>query len=88
MKRTQVRLDEAMYHAVRRKAFEERRSMAAVIRELIARSVGTTPARSRPRRLAEFSFIGAGRSKQGRLSPVSEKHDEALAQASRKVPRR
>ena len=79
MKRTQVRLDEAMYHAVRRKAFEERRSMAAVIRELIARSVGTTPARSRPRRLTEFSFIGAGRSKQGRLSPVSEKHDAALA---------
>src|SRR6266567_3650757 len=58
MRRTQVQLDEATYDAVRRKAFEERRSMAAVIRELIARSVGTTPARSRPRRLTEFSFIG------------------------------
>jgi len=88
VRRTQVQLDEATYDAVRRKSFEERRSIAAVIRELVARSVGTAPARSKLRRLAEFSFIGAGRSKQGRLSPISEKHDEALAQAFRKAPRR
>ena len=32
MRRTQVQLDEATYDALRRKSFEERRSMAAVIR--------------------------------------------------------
>lgn len=31
--------------------------------------------------LLRVSHIGAGRSKQGRLAPVSERHDEALADA-------
>ena len=81
MRRTQVQLDEATYEALRRKSYEERRSISALIRDLVARSVETAPPRSRPRSLAEFPFIGAGRSKQGRLAPVSERHDEALADA-------
>lgn len=88
MKRTQVQLDEATYEALRRQSYEERRSMSALIRDLVARSMGTTPRRSRPRHLAQFPFIGAGRSKQGRLSPVSERHDEALADALAKKRRR
>lgn len=31
---------------------------------------------------ASFSFVASGRSDQGELAPVSERHDEALAQAS------
>jgi hypothetical protein len=31
--------------------------------------------------MKDFTFIGAGRSRQGPLSPVSERHDEALEEA-------
>jgi hypothetical protein len=31
--------------------------------------------------MKDFTFIGAGRSRQGRLSPVSERHDEALVKS-------
>jgi len=37
------------------------------------------PARA-PRSLESFHFIGSGQTKQGRLAPVSERHDEALAE--------
>ena len=33
MKRTQIQLDDATYEAVRRRAFDEGRSMASVVRE-------------------------------------------------------
>lgn len=35
---------------------------------------------ARPRRPEDFRFIGAGHSDQGALSPISERHDEALAE--------
>ena len=34
----------------------------------------------RPKRGREFSFIGAGRSQPSNLDPISEHHDEAIAQ--------
>jgi ribbon-helix-helix CopG family protein len=88
VKRTQIQLDEATYEAVRQRSYEERRSMSAVIRDLVARSVGTTASKPPGRPIAKFSFIGAGRSRQGRLSPVSERHDEALADTAAKRRRR
>jgi hypothetical protein len=88
MKRMQVQFDEATYEALRRKSYDERRSISALIRDLVPKSVGPASRRSRPRRLAEFPFIGAGRSKQGRLSPVSERHDDALATAFAKTRRK
>ena len=87
MRRTQIQLDEPTYAELRRRAYEEGRSMAALIREALAHAFGTgTP----PRRLSlsDFSFVGTGRSRQGALSPVSERHDEALAQAFVNRPRR
>lgn len=88
MRRTQIQLDEATYEAVRRQSYEERRSISAVIRDLVARSVGTAARKPVARRLTEFPFIGAGRSEQGRLSPVSERHDDALAETASKRRRR
>ena len=41
MKRTQIQLDDATYAAVRRKAFEQGRSMASVVRETLAEALGT-----------------------------------------------
>lgn len=87
MRRTQIQLDEPTYAELRRRAYEEDRSMSAMIRETLAHAFGT---RTPPRQLSlsDFSFIGAGRSRQGALSPVSERHDEALAQAIVKRHRR
>ncbi|MBM3948198.1 MAG: hypothetical protein FJ312_02950 [SAR202 cluster bacterium] len=77
MKRMQVQLDEATYQVLRRKAFERGISMSSFLRELLRMEF--TPAVA-PRRLESFGFIGSGRSRQGGLAPVSERHDEALAE--------
>lgn len=77
MKRTQIQLDERTYEALRRRAFEKGCSISALARELLAHSLGTGKAKERPT-IKDFTFIGAGRSRQDRLSPVSERHDEAL----------
>jgi len=80
MRRTQVQLDERTYAMLRRRAYERGCSLSAVVREVLARSLGASAGRRR-RRLADFGFVKAGRSRQGPLSPVSERHDEALAVA-------
>lgn len=79
MKRTQVQLDEATYQLLRRMAFEKEISMAGLIREVLQEHLGTRPARRR--RVEDFTFIGSGWSDDGSLEPVSERHDEALAEA-------
>lgn len=78
MRRTQVQLDEQTYATLRRLAYERRRSISALVREMLAQSLGARKPRHRLT-LGNFTFIGAGRSEQGKLSPVSERHDEALA---------
>ena len=87
MKRTQIQLDERTYEALRRRAFEKGCSISALVRELLARSLGVGKAKHRPN-IKDFTFIGAGRSRQDRLSPVSERHDEALEEALAKKHRR
>ncbi len=77
MRRTQVQLDEATYRALKQKAFERGVSMSALLRELLREQLHPAPA---PRRLEGFRFIGSGQSEQGGLAPVSERHDEALAE--------
>jgi len=79
MKRTQIQLDEDTYEALRRKAFEKGCSISSYVREVLAYSMGTGTAK-RPRRQQDSRFIGDGTSRQGRLEPVSERHDDALAE--------
>ena len=78
MKRTQLQLDEPTYQLLRRKAFEEGMSMAAFIREILHGYLNTAP--QRPKQLKDFKFIGSGRSQPSPLDPISERHDEALAE--------
>jgi len=78
MKRMQIQLDERTYEILRRQAFQKGCSLSSLIRELLVRPLGTGKA-GRRASISDFTFIGAGRSRQGRLSPVSERHDEALA---------
>ncbi len=87
MKRTQIQIDDATYEALRRKAFERGCSISSYVREVLASSLGTGTAR-RLRRLQDFRFIGVGKSRQGRLGPVSERHDDALAEALAEEHRR
>lgn len=77
MKRTQVQLDEETYRKLREGAHAQRTSMAALVRRALRAYLGPRP---RKRRLEDFTFVESGRSAQGNLAPVSERHDEALAQ--------
>ena len=78
MKRTQVQLDDVTYQLLRRKAFEGGTSLAALIREAVKHYLEMGPARRR--RMEDFTFIGSGRSPKSKLDPISERHDEALAE--------
>ena len=87
MHRTQIQIDERTYAALRRRAYEEGRSLSALVRDMLAEALGTD--RPPPKRsLAQFASIGVGRSRQGKLRPVSERHDEALVEAIAKRRRR
>ena len=79
MKRTQLQLDDRLHEALRRRAFEEGCSMSELARRLLGEALGTVE--KQPRRVvADFSFVAVGESTQGELAPVSERHDEALAE--------
>ncbi len=77
MKRTQVQLDERTYELLRRQALQRGMSRSALVREILQQHYSARTAR---RRLEDFHFIGSGSSYQGRLAPISERHDEALAE--------
>lgn len=77
MRRIQIQLDETTDERLRRQAFLRRRSLAATIRELLHRGLG---APARRQRWQEFSFIGAGSSKDPYA--VSKEHDRALAEGA------
>lgn len=79
MKRTQIQIDEAIYEVLRRKAFEKGCSISSYVREVLAYSLGIG-ATKRPRRLQDFRFIGAGKSRQSKVGSVSERHDDVLAE--------
>jgi plasmid stability protein len=81
MRRTLVQFDEETYRKLRQRAFRQERSIASVVRELVANGLDRPAARARPNEVSQFSSVRAGRSRQGRLAPISEKHDKALATA-------
>lgn len=83
MKRAQIQIDEEVYELLRNRAFKEKKSIAGVIREIVKKDISQSD-RHRSSRIKDFTFIGIGRSKQGLLKPVSERHDEALEEAFKK----
>ena len=78
MKRTQLQLDEPTYQLLRTRAFEEGTSLAALIRKILHQHLGLINARVRT--IKDFDFIGSGSSSHSDLEPISERHDEALAE--------
>jgi len=83
MKRAQIQIDEEMYELLRNRAFKEKKSIAGVIREIVKKDISQSD-RHRSNSIKDFTFIGVGRSKQGPLKPVSERHDEALKETFKK----
>ena len=82
MKRTQIQLDDATHEAVRRRAFEQGRSMASVVRETLAEAFGTRGA-GPPRKIEDFAFVGMGSDPTPPPdTPVSEDHDRWYAEAT------
>lgn len=84
MRRTLIQFDEETYRRLRQQAFREEQSISSLVRDMVAKSLSGDGARERPRGIGQFLSVGVGRSRQGRLSPVSERHDEALAAAFEK----
>ena len=83
MKRAQIQLEEGVYEFLRHRAFKEKKSIAGIIREIVKKDISQSD-RRRSSSVKNFKFIGVGRSKQGSLKPVSERHDEALEEAFQK----
>ncbi|MBI4763995.1 MAG: hypothetical protein HY787_05245 [Deltaproteobacteria bacterium] len=77
MKRAQIQLEEETFEALRQRAFQEKKSISGVIRELIHREVNLS-AQRQSLLTKDFRFIGAGKSSQGSLGPVSERHDQEV----------
>jgi hypothetical protein len=84
MKRVLIQLEEETFEVLRQRAFEEKKSISGVIRELIQKEVNP-PARQKQLSIKDFRFIGAGKSLQRSLEPISERHDQALVDFSRKT---
>ena len=78
MRRTQLQLDEATYQILRKKAFETGTSISALVRDILSQHLGE-PSKDL-RQVEDFSFIGSGNSAPSEFDPISERHDEALAQ--------
>ena len=86
MRRTQIQLDKPIYQLVRRRAYQQGKSLSAVVREALAEALGREPARRLA--LRDFKSVGIGRSRREALAPVSERHDEALSEAVAEKTRR
>jgi hypothetical protein len=84
MRRTLVQFDEDTYRKLRQQAFRQERSISSLVREFVLKGLEGEPSRHTPTRVNELSSVRAGRSKQRRSSPVSERHDDALAAAFEK----
>ena len=90
MRRAHIRLDEATYALARQRASAEGISFAAFVRKALEQQLAPEsrhlanqnprPKNKKPITVEGFTFIGMGRSDQGDLSPLSERHDEALAE--------
>ena len=87
MRRAQIQIDERTYQELRHRAFRAGCSVSSVVRDIL-QNVLFPRKRSGPASLDQFKFVGVGKTRQGSLSPVSRRHDEALAEAlSRKRAR-
>ena len=72
MKRAQLCLDEELFQALRRRAFEEQRSLSAVARDVLAKALLPSAGAGEG-----FGFAFAGKYASG-AGDISVKHDDYL----------
>jgi len=84
MKRALIQFDEDTYQKLRHRAFASNKSISYIVRELVANGLDNRT-KKKFTRVSQFASVRAGRSNQGRLAPVSERHDEAFADAIPKL---
>ncbi len=75
MHRLQVQLEEEVYQLLRQEAFVRGVSISELVRRIVRRYLEAGGGEASG---VSLSFVGMGESTQGRLAPVSERHDEAL----------
>lgn len=80
MIRTQILLDKLTYDALRRAAAAQDKAISALVREVLARSLGTEPAQGRRRRYG-WTFVGMAR---GTTRDVSRRHDDYRSEGTRR----
>ena len=81
MKRTQLQLDDRTYEALRARAYGKRQSVACVVREALQEYLKPELKRTPRVDYTLLSFIGSCKDRSRKFRPVSERHDEALAEA-------
>ena len=74
MIRTQLQLDEDIYREIKILAYEQGKSMSAVVREILKRELGDPGSRKKKKKLTMADFPWVGKYKSGK-SDISEKHD-------------
>ena len=80
MVRTQISLDDETYREIKRRAYENNQSMAAVIRGLLNKAIFKKGKPKQKRlKLSDFAFIGSA--SEAKPDNVSERHDEILGEA-------
>jgi len=75
MIRTQIQLEPETREALRHRAFEEKKTVSALVREILKEALAGGRKPGRRRRRYDFSFIGEGK---GDPAPVAENHDDYL----------
>ena len=79
MVRTRIRLDETIYRLAQQKAFSEGIPFASLVHNAL--ELYLMRESRKPLTIEDLGFAGIGCTQQGDSSPVSERHDEALAEA-------
>lgn len=79
MVRTQIQLDEKTHEKLRQRAFLERKSLSAVIREILSSGLEQSLRRRKTRR-RRLGFVGIV---AGKARDVSERHDRYLGEKAR-----
>ena len=78
MVRTRIRLDETIYRLARQRAFVEGTPFTSLVHNAL--ELYLMRESRKPLTIEDLGFAGIGSSQQGDSSPVSERHDEALAE--------
>jgi hypothetical protein len=82
MRRAQILLDPEIHDALRRRAFDERKSISEVAREILREAL-CKPGRKRSRRVGRHPLWDLVGIVEGDGTNVSERHDEVLNEGKR-----